>query len=228
MLWLPSTSPAFPLTSPLFVVCFRQELSFFVGIPGGANGKEHACQSKRYKRHGFDPWIRKIPWRRPWQLTAGFLPGKSHGQRSLVGYSPWSRKESGVTGASQHASFFHLCSVWTPGPCICCSLLPGTLRILLCLTDPHSIAMAQCGCLSLPKPCCDTIQSSKVLLEVHPGHILLLIHPGANTHNRHDLFTILSPPQGKEPIHLAEHQAHSVHACSVASVVSDSLQTHGL
>ena len=45
-------------------------------------------------RPGFDPWVRKIPWRRKWQPTPVFLPGKSHGQRSLVGYSPWGRKES--------------------------------------------------------------------------------------------------------------------------------------
>ena len=37
---------------------------------------------------GFNPWVRKIPWRRKWQPTPVFLPGKSHGQRSLVGYSP--------------------------------------------------------------------------------------------------------------------------------------------
>ena len=42
----------------------------------------------------FDPWVRKIPWRRKWQPTPVFLPGKSHGQRNLKGYSPWSRKES--------------------------------------------------------------------------------------------------------------------------------------
>ena len=42
---------------------------------------------------GFDPWVRKIPWRREWQPTAIFLPGEFHGQRSLVGYSPWGRKE---------------------------------------------------------------------------------------------------------------------------------------
>ena len=42
---------------------------------------------------GFDPWIRKIPWRRKWQPTPVFLPGKFHGQRSLAGYSPWSCKE---------------------------------------------------------------------------------------------------------------------------------------
>ena len=43
---------------------------------------------------GFDPWVGKIPWRRKWQSTPVLLPGKSHGQRSLVGYSPWGRKES--------------------------------------------------------------------------------------------------------------------------------------
>ena len=41
----------------------------------------------------FDPWVRKISWRRKWQPTPGLLPGKSHGWRSLVGYNPWSRKE---------------------------------------------------------------------------------------------------------------------------------------
>jgi len=45
----------------------------------------------------FNPWIRKIPWRRKWQPTPVLLPGKSHGQRSLVGYSPWDLKESDMT-----------------------------------------------------------------------------------------------------------------------------------
>ena len=40
------------------------------------------------KRPGLDPWVRKIPWRRKWQPTPVFLPGESHGRRSLVGYSP--------------------------------------------------------------------------------------------------------------------------------------------
>ena len=44
-------------------------------------------------RRGFNPWVGKIPWRRKWQPTPVFLPGRSHGQRSLVGYSPWSCKE---------------------------------------------------------------------------------------------------------------------------------------
>ena len=41
---------------------------------------------------GLIPGVRKIPWRKKWQPTAVFLPGKSHGQRSLVGYGPWGRK----------------------------------------------------------------------------------------------------------------------------------------
>ena len=57
-------------------------------FPGGASGKEPACQCKRPKRHKFDPWIRKIPWRRAWLPIPVFLPRESHGQRSLPGYSP--------------------------------------------------------------------------------------------------------------------------------------------
>ena len=45
-------------------------------------------------RCGFDPWVKEIPWRRKWQPTPVFLPGVSHGQRSLAGYSPWDCKES--------------------------------------------------------------------------------------------------------------------------------------
>ena len=56
------------------------------GFPGGAGGKESVCQCKRHKGLGFNPWVGKIPWRRAWQPTLVFLPGKSHGQRSLVGY----------------------------------------------------------------------------------------------------------------------------------------------
>ena len=46
---------------------------------------------------GFDPWIRKIPCRTAWQPIPVFLPGESHGQRSLLGYSPWGHKESDTT-----------------------------------------------------------------------------------------------------------------------------------
>ena len=63
-------------------------LCFLEGFPGGASGKEPTCQCRRCKRRWFDPWVRKIPWRRARQPTSVFLPGESHGQRSLAGYSP--------------------------------------------------------------------------------------------------------------------------------------------
>ena len=56
------------------------------------SSKEPACQCRRQKRHKFSPWFRKIPWRRTWRPTPEFLPGESHGQRSLEGYSPWGRR----------------------------------------------------------------------------------------------------------------------------------------
>jgi len=68
-----------------------------MGFPGGTSGKEPTCQFRRHKRHRFSPWIGKMPWRRAWQPTRVFLPGESHGQRSLEGYSPWGPKELGMT-----------------------------------------------------------------------------------------------------------------------------------
>ena len=74
---------------------FAESSSF----PGGSNGKESACQKKKKKNlpaireTGFNPWVRKILWRRERQSTPAFLPGEFQGQRSLAGYSPWSRKE---------------------------------------------------------------------------------------------------------------------------------------
>ena len=61
-----------------------------MGFSSGASRKEPTCQFT------FDPWVGKIPWRRKWQPTPVFLPGKSHGQRSLAGYSPCGCKESNM------------------------------------------------------------------------------------------------------------------------------------
>ena len=75
-----------------------------MGFPGGAESKESTCQCRRYKRGRFDPWVGRIPWRRAWRPTLVFFPGESHGQRSLVGYSPWSCKELDMTEwLSMHA-----------------------------------------------------------------------------------------------------------------------------
>ena len=53
------------------------------------SGKEPACHCRRHWRHRFYFWVGKMPWRRKWQLTPVFLPGKYYGQRSLGGNSPW-------------------------------------------------------------------------------------------------------------------------------------------
>ena len=74
-----------------------------MGFPGGASGQEPTCQCRRHERSRFHPWVGKIPRRRAWQLTLVFLPGKSHGQRSLVGYCPWGHKESDMTEATEHS-----------------------------------------------------------------------------------------------------------------------------
>ena len=70
---------------------------------GGASGKEPACQCRRHKRLGFDPWVGTTPWRRAWRPTPVFLPREFHGQRSLVSYSPEGHKELDTTEATLHA-----------------------------------------------------------------------------------------------------------------------------
>ena len=89
------------------------------GFLRGTGGKEPACQSRKCKRQGFNPWVGTIPWRREWQPTPVFLPGESHGQRNLVGYSPWGRKELDTTewlnhhgGSSPHPDMFKNTASW--------------------------------------------------------------------------------------------------------------------
>ena len=60
-------------------------------FPGGTNDKESACQCRRLR---FNPWVGKILWRRKWQPTTVFLPGKFHGQRSLAGYIQFTGPQS--------------------------------------------------------------------------------------------------------------------------------------
>ena len=70
------------------------EFCFFLlmtRLPRWSSSTESACQCRRCKRDVFDPWVGKIPWSRKWQPAPG-LPGKFHGRRSLVGYSPWGHK----------------------------------------------------------------------------------------------------------------------------------------
>jgi len=67
----------------------RDCILVFKGFPGGAQVKGSACNVGDL---GSNPWVGKIPWRRKWQPTLVFLPGESHGRRSLVGYSPQAAK----------------------------------------------------------------------------------------------------------------------------------------
>ena len=85
----PAELPGKPILYIVVCVCY--------GLPRRLSDKPPACQCRRHKRCRFNPWVRKIPWRSEWQPTAVFLPGKSHGQRSLAGYSPWGHKESDTT-----------------------------------------------------------------------------------------------------------------------------------
>ena len=68
---------------------FKLILMTPIGFPRWCGGKEPACQCRRFRRGRFNPWVKKISWSRKQQPTPVFLPTKFHGQRSLVGYSPW-------------------------------------------------------------------------------------------------------------------------------------------
>ena len=61
-------------------------------LPRWLKGKESTCQCRRSRRRRFNPWVGKMPWRKKWQLTPVFLPRKSQGLKSLMGYSPWDHK----------------------------------------------------------------------------------------------------------------------------------------
>ena len=84
------------------------------------SGTESACQCRKPE---FDPWVGKIPWRRKWQPSLVFLPGKPHGQRSLVGCSPWGHKRVGhnlVTLQQQETCIGQLSTISSKSPTSLC------------------------------------------------------------------------------------------------------------
>ena len=107
--------------------------SIYIGIPRWLSSKESACQCRRHRRCRFNSCVRKTPWRNKWQPTPIFLLGNSHGQTSLVGYSPWGRQESNMT--EHHITHTHITSssihlligTWVL-PCL------GLLKIMLLWT----------------------------------------------------------------------------------------------
>ena len=72
-----------------------------------AQWQESACQWRRWKRYWCNPWVGKSPWWRKWQPMPIFLPGESHGQGSLTGYSPWRLEESDMTEVTEHTHKAH-------------------------------------------------------------------------------------------------------------------------
>ena len=107
------------------------------GLPRRRSGKESACQCRRCR---FDPWVRKILQSRKRKPAPGLLPGESHGQRSLAGYSPWGISFSIIPSKSTHIvangkiSFFFMaeCSIVSVCVCVC---VPALSFILYPLMD---------------------------------------------------------------------------------------------
>ena len=75
----------------------RELLPSDSGLPRWLSGKDPNCQRTISRRRGFNSWVGKILRRKKWLPTPVFLPGESHGQRNLAGYSPWGCKEVDVT-----------------------------------------------------------------------------------------------------------------------------------
>ena len=92
----------------------RFVLNVIKDFPGSSAGEESTCQRRRRKKCGFDPCVRKMSWRREWLSTSVFLPGQSHGQKSLAGYIPWGHKESDTTEWLSTQLTWHplLCRGW--------------------------------------------------------------------------------------------------------------------
>ena len=109
------------------------------GLPWWLNSKRICLPCRRLM---FNPWVRKIPWRREWLLTLVFLPGESHGHRSLAGYSPWGRKESDMTEQLTH---IHLSPIYLSIPIIylsslsiyCLSYLSSMYFLSIYLSSTH-------------------------------------------------------------------------------------------
>ena len=99
--WLCLQTPGQTLEGNAYKSCLFDASQKVQGLPRWLSGKESASQCRIFKRRGFDPWVGKIPWRRTWQPTPVFLPGKSHEQGSLAGYSPWGCRRVGHDLATQ-------------------------------------------------------------------------------------------------------------------------------
>ena len=105
---------SFPLLDSAPWPCFVESFHFHLRFKGFVNKISPTIRASLVvqtvknppRGPGFDPWVRKIPWKREWQPTLIFLPGEFHGQRKLAGYSPWGRKELDMTEWLTHLCIY--------------------------------------------------------------------------------------------------------------------------
>ena len=94
--------PPEDLPDPGIETIFQVQNRVPMHFPGSTSGKEPTCQCRRHKRCSFSSRVGENPWRRAWQPTPVFLPGESHGQRSLADCSPWGHSEPDTTEVAKH------------------------------------------------------------------------------------------------------------------------------
>ena len=129
---------------------FIIKIIVYLGFPGGSDDKESAC---KFRRHGFVPWVGKIPWDRKWQPTPVFLPGEFHEQRSLVGYSSGGHKfgRDWVTSIFTFIVYFISCQL-----CAAYSLYYKVYNKLMSVhihTSPTPCLLSQAAVKYLPTLC---------------------------------------------------------------------------
>ena len=130
--------PGFPNCWSLLKPLSTHSYSFvpIYSLPRWISDKKSTCQCRRHKRLVFDPWVRKIPWRRKWELDPVSFTGKSHEKRSLVDYSQRGCKESHELAKAQYSTFF------------CISSIPFSCSVMSDSLQPHESQHARPPCPS--------------------------------------------------------------------------------
>ena len=156
----------------------------------------------QFGRPGFDPWVRKIPWRRAWQPTPVFLPGEPHGQGSLVGYSTRDHKESDMTqqvtlgagvlfitdqavvGEYEGSSFFHQFSSVAQSCPALCNPMDAAHQASLSISTSHSLL----NLMSI-----ESVMPSNHLILCHALLLLPSIFPSIRVFSNQPVFRIRWP-----------------------------------
>ena len=165
------------------------------GILRWLSPKESTCQCRGRRRFRFDSCVGKIPWRRKWQPTSVFLPGKSHGQRSMAGYSPWGCKD--LTRWSVHADI-----ILKPPTAPCCLVKHRHLGFpytSTCFPGLAPITKLQSltpnDCTTFPQNACT------VLLYLYQCHSFLPLSPDKILHPAKGTSTTPPSPNTSVPMH---------------------------